>query len=233
MRIHGEAWAVFLFDAEDDRCKLCVGDPSPTNPEREVKGIMVAVEDGLVHMAVTLDDNTTEHRTVVNEKVGIEWSAKPDVQSGTEWNMWVAEAVARHAKLPMDGFPRLQQKWVKGLQKTVRGDVPAAPTQKQPVSSVPLPVDTDAGGPPGLDCTAAAPVHPPEETVKQAIAVRGIADKFDAAGNRIVTVIGNETLGVEIRMAGAVTIGNKRCLVEAVEFGEEQGQEVLYLRVQK
>ena len=242
MRIHGEADHVYFFDADEGCCKIGVGEPGPLTPEKSVKSLVVAVEDSIVFMAITMDDSTVQYRTVVNEKVGIEWLNRPEVQSGTEWKMWAAEAVARQAKLPLDFFPATQQKWIKDQRKV---DKPATiiPTPATSVncvtptavSSRPQPVDADAGGPPGLDL---APITPQaqrqsEEVVKQAITVKGAGDKFDAAGNRIITVVGNETLGVEIRMAGAVTVDDKRLVVEAVEFGEEQGLEVLYLRVQK
>lgn len=242
MRIHGEVDNIYFFDADESTCKIKVGEPSPLEPCKTVKAIVAAVEASMVFLAVTMEDDTVEYRTIVNEKVGIQWLAKPDVQSGSEWEMWLAEAVARYAKLPMDFFPPTQQKWIRDPRKADR-PATAVPgpitslslTPQGAVSSRPQPVDADAGGPPGLDL---APLTPQaqkqsEEVVKQAITVKGMSDKFDAAGNRIITVFGNETLGVEIRMAGAVTVYDTRLVVEAVEFGEEQGQEVLYLRVQK
>jgi hypothetical protein len=146
--------------------------------------------------------------------------------------MWLAEAVAKQAKLPDARYPKYMAMWIPEQKEVAAGSTQQSVQALRTVSNKPVEVDIDAGGPPGLNWEAG--VHDPknEDKSEEIVLLFPLRDEV-VAGQRVLVVLGNEEQGINIRTAGKVQVGNQVLPVTQVVFGVESNNPVLYVHTGK
>ena len=98
-----------------------------THDDMKVQQLFVGVEDQIVHIQIH-DGTNVRYLTLLNAEVKVDWAQKPDVQSRTEWTLWVAEAVGHLKGLLPKGMAPEQRKFFtqQELEAQVATEVAAA-----------------------------------------------------------------------------------------------------------
>ncbi len=108
-----------------------------THDDMRVQQLFVGLEDQVVHIQLS-DGTNVRYLTLLNAEVKVDWAQKPDVQSRTEWTLWVAEAIGHLKGLRPKGMAPEQRKFFtpKELEAQVAVEVAAAAAAVAQVKSV-------------------------------------------------------------------------------------------------
>jgi hypothetical protein len=215
MRINGEAKAVHIGDMTLE---------TTGSPEDH---LVVGIEEDTCFI-VLVDETGSSYLSYTGFPVEVEWLERPNVQSRTEWLAWLAEAFGEAHDLEASGMGVERKFYPKGAKHNspvVMPSPPVNPTQEQGVelkrstvmvSTVNSPVDEDAGGPDGFD----------PELNSTDLTYEPAPQEFKTVVIPKVTRDVPNLKGKEIYHEGELL------RVVSVEVGEDQGVEVLFLKVE-
>lgn len=288
MRINGDAYRVDVGTSELSGSGVLITQGEDFEG-MHVAQIMVGLEDEICHIKL-VSQTHERHLTFQKSEVKVDWNSPPNLQSRTEWTLWLAEVIGHSQgmaavglepelrkfypkdQMPQPGqqpapvdqgyrpiplnprgrgqgpqLPPLPQNAVRGPgEPTIqpKGGTPAVPEGNvtdvrdymkrqarqqnpaaQPASSTRKPVDSDAGGPEGFDPDLANEAPPiPVEVARM--------EKDPKTGQRVIKVPGKPKGLENVDLTGRqIMAAGELLTVESVELSEEDGKDVLIMRV--
>lgn len=233
MKIHGKAERVDVMVGGKSRLTASLDDE--WEGDVTVSELFVALEGSLTFVRISASDGSVNYFSMVNATVDVRWSGMPDVQSNTEWGMWASEAAGymafKGAYDPSKPLPEHLKQFKRVLPvKSVTG-VAVPPMTKvilppitAPISGKKAPVDSDAGGPPGLDIDS-------EEVLEEMkpVRVHVARERVSRDGARYLLVNSGDYPADVIRERGYVFDGKEILKVASVDPDDDSG--MLAIRV--